>query len=108
MVDIIWYAVMLLTALLIYLLGNYAQKLEKPMGFWSGCEVDASTITDVKAYNRENAILWKCYSLWYVAAGVAWYWSHTVGMVFLVGGCTLGIVILIAAYLNIEKKYTKK
>ena len=108
MEDIIWYCTMLLIALLFKLIGDYAERREKPMWFWSGSEVDASTITDVKKYNQANGLMWKVYSLWYLAAGVAWYWSHVVGMIFLVGGFTLGTAILIGTYRRIEQKYTKK
>ena len=108
MTDIIWYTTMTLTALLFKLIGDYAQRREKPMWFWAGSAVDEAAITDVKKYNQANGLMWKCYGLWYLAADVAWYWSHTVALVFLIGGVTLGTAILIATYLKIEKKYTRK
>ena len=108
MTDIIWYTTMLLTASLFKLIGDYAQRREKPMWFWAGSEVDAATITDVKKYNAANALMWKCYALWYMAAGVAWSWSHAVALAFLIGGGTVGTAILVGTYLKIEKKYTKK
>ena len=95
-------------AILFYGIGAYAQKLEKPMWFWSGIEVDPATITDVKQYNAENARMWKWYSLWYVAAGVAEIWSPIADAIILVLACTVGLAILIWQYNKILKKYRKQ
>ena len=92
-------------ALLFYGLGIHAQKLSRPMGFWSGAEMDASRITDVRGYNRENGIMWKRYSLWYVVAGVVAVWSVIASAILLVTGCTVGLALLIAAYRKICRKY---
>lgn len=105
--DIIWYFTIFGCAALFVGIGAYAWKLEKPMWFWSGSVVDPDSITDVKSYNRENARMWILYSLWYWAAGIAWIWSHGAALIALTLGCSLGIVILIATYLKIEKKYKK-
>ncbi|MBE6941630.1 MAG: hypothetical protein E7455_05060 [Ruminococcaceae bacterium] len=93
-------------AILFYGIGVYAQKLEKPMWFWSGTEVDATKITDVAQYNAENATMWKWYSLWYVAAGVAQIWSSIAYAIILVLSCTVGLAILIRKYQRILKKYS--
>ena len=95
-------------AILFYGIGVYAQKLEKPMWFWSGTEVDATKIKDVKQYNAENATMWKWYSLWYVAAGVAQIWSAIAYAIILVLSCTVGLAILIRTYQQISKKYSVK
>ena len=105
--DIIWYVTILGCAALFCGIGIYAQKLEKPMWFWTGSEVDPSTITDVKAYNAENARMWMVYSLWYWVAGIAWIWSFAIAMTALVLGCSVGIVLLVRTYHKIEKKYKK-
>ena len=102
---VIWYVTMFACAALFFFIGAYAIKREKPMWFWSGSEVDAAMITDVKAYNRENGRMWMLYSLWFWAAGFAWAWGAAVATVILVLGCTVGIRILISTYLKIEKKY---
>ena len=83
----------------------YAKCLDKPMWFWSGSEVNPATITDIQAYNLENARLWKTYSIWFWAAGLAWIWNSTVALILLVLGCTVGIGFLVAGFLRIEKKY---
>ena len=95
-------------AILFYCIGIYARRCKKPMWFWSGTEVDPATITDVKQYNNENARMWKLYSLWYVAAGVAAIWNSIVAVIFLALGCTVGMVILVATYNKIHEKYKVK
>ena len=92
-------------AILFYSIGAYAQRKEKPMNFWSGVEVNPTEITDIGQYNRENGTMWKLYSLWYVAAGVAEFWNTIIAAAFLVLSCTMGIGILIATYNRIYAKY---
>ena len=103
--TIIWCVIMFGCAGLFCAIGIYARKLKKPMWFWSGTEVDPASVTDIPAYNRENANLWFGYSLWYWAAGLAWFWRAGVALAVLVLGCTAGIGILIRTYIKIEKKY---
>ena len=104
--KIIWWVVSFGCAILFYAIGAYAQKLEKPMWFWSGTEVKAEQITDIKQYNKENGVMWKLYSLWYAAAGLAEIWNTIVALIILVLSCTVGIVILVRSYLKIYRKYT--
>ena len=35
-------------------IGSYAKRLEKPMWFWSGSEVEASKITDIKNTTKQT------------------------------------------------------
>ena len=105
--DYIWYLTVFGCAVLFLGLGVYAKRLEKPMWFWSGSKVDPDSITDVKAHNRENAIMWAVYSLWFWMSGIAWIWSELIAIILLLLGSTLGIGILVATYLKIEKKYKK-
>lgn len=105
--SIIWYITMFGCAALFCGIGLYARKLEKPMWFWSGSTVDPASITDVKAYNSENARMWFLYSLWYWGAGFVWIWHETAALIALVLGCTVGIGILVGTYQKIEKKYKK-
>ena len=92
-------------AALFYSIGVYAQKSKKPMGFWSGKEVKASELTDVEQYNRENAVMWKVYSLWYVAAAVAAIWDSVVSVVILILSCTVGFAVLVTTYKRIYNRY---
>ena len=92
-------------AFLFFAIGIYAQKLKKPMSFWSGTEVKASEITNVKQYNKENGIMWQLYSLWYFAAGIAEFWNAVIAVILIVLSCSLGIVLLVCSYNRIYKKY---
>lgn len=55
--SIIWYFSTLGSAALFFFIGVYAEKREKPMWFWSGTEVKASEITNVRQYNKENGLM---------------------------------------------------
>ena len=93
-------------AVLFLSIGMYAKKLKKPMHFWSGVEVDASKISDIVQYNRENAAMWQLYSLWYFAAGIAEIFNSILAPVFLILGCSAGSAILVCSYNRILKKYS--
>lgn len=82
--KMIMWAVSFGCAILFFCIGVYARKLEKPMWFWSGSEVDAAKITDVKQYNKENGVMWQLYSLWYFAAGIAEIWNSILALILLV------------------------
>ena len=103
--KIIMWVVSFGSAILFFCIGVYARKLEKPMWFWSGSEVDATKIIDVKQYNKENGVMWQLYSLWYFAAGVAEIWNSIPALILLVLSCTIGIVLLVRSYNKIYGKY---
>lgn len=94
--------------LLFFGIGAYARKLKTPMWFWSGTTVDASQITDVTRYNKENGTMWQLYSLWYFAAGAAVCWEAAAAVVFLVAGCSVGLWLLVRSYQRIYGKYRVK
>ena len=104
--KIIWWVVTFGCAILFVSIGVYARKLEKPMWFWSGTEVDALQITDIRQYNKENCRMWQGYSLWYFAAGFAEIWNTTIALILLILSCTVGIALLVFSYNRIYKKYS--
>ena len=104
---IIWYVTVLGSAALFYGIGVFAQKREKPMWFWAGDEVQASDITDIKQYNKENGMMWKQFSVWFWIAGVAEMFSPVIALIFLILGCTVGIALLVRTFLKIDKKYRR-
>ena len=89
-------------------LGIYASKKEKPMHFYSGIEVKASEIRDVKAYNKENGIMWIMYSLWYYCAAIVGFFNSVLALILMISSCTIGLWILVVHYKRIEKKYRVK
>ena len=103
--TIIWCVTVFGCAVLFVGLGIYAKGLKKPMWFWAGTEVDPNSITDVKAYNAENAKMWMWYSLWYWVAGFAWFWSEGIALAAMILGSSVGIGMLIHTFQKIEKKY---
>ena len=104
---IIWSITIFGCAILFYGMGVYAKRRETPMHFWAGSTVDPSKISDIKAYNKENANMWKIYSLWYFASGIVYFFNEIIGVIILMLACTLGIAILILTYNKIEKRYKK-
>ena len=104
--------VSLMCAGIFYGIGVWAQKRKDPAHFYSGTTVDPKTISDVPAYNRENAKMWKIFSVpfWLCAlcAILSLFipWCSTVSIALLVGGCTVGIGWLITRYHRILKEFS--
>lgn len=88
-------------------IGIFAWTRKKPMWFWSGSTVRESEITDVRAYNRANGIMWILYSLvFWIAAVLGVFKVEAAGI--LVGlGAVVGAVVLIVVYKQIYKKYRR-
>ena len=108
MENIIWLVIMIPCSLLFTGIGLYAIKREKPMWFWSGSTVSETEITDVKAYNRENGIMWICYSLVMWASTIMGVLNMAVAGLVLLIGSLAGLPILAVTYNRIYKKYKKK
>ena len=95
-------------ALAFTILGVYARRRKKPMWFWSGSEVKEREISDVKAYNRANGIMWLAYSgVFWVSAILSLFQVDAAGAVLAVG-CLGGIPVLVIAYKKIYAKYHAK
>ena len=94
-----------------YGIGIWAEKRKDPMHFYSGTKVDPRTISDIPAYNRENAAMWKQFSVPFflaAACAVAGLWEKQLsilGIILLVAGSTAGIGWLLVRYNRILKKY---
>ena len=88
-------------------IGIYAWTRKKPMWFWSGSTVRESELTDVRAYNRANGIMWIAFSLIYwIAAAIGCFHLKAAGPIIGIG-TVVGIVALIVAYRQIYKKYRR-
>ena len=91
----------------------WARKSEKPIHFWAGSRIDPKTVTDISAYNRENAKMWTWYSAPYWIAGLcSWLgrgadWAALIGVGLLVLACVPGIPLLVRRYKRIAEKYTR-
>ena len=103
--KIIFWIVSFGCAVLFYGIGVFAEKYEKPMWFWSGKEIKPNEIVDIPAYNKANGRMWKGYSLWYAAAGIAEIWNEIAALVIMVASFAIGFPILVYLYKKIFDKY---
>lgn len=96
---------------LFHAIGIWAGKRKGPMNFYSGTPVDPSTISDIPAYNRENAKMWKEYAIPYWLSGVLEISSifcnplSVAAVIMMVCSATLGIGWLIWRYTKICNTY---
>ena len=92
-------------------IGIWASSRKDPMHFYSGTTIDPRTISDIPAYNRECAKLWKDYSApFFICAACAFasIWADmlmTISIVVLVLASTVGIGWLIWKYSKILRTY---
>ena len=106
--NLIWLIIMIPTSLLFTCIGIYAWMRKKPMWFWAGDTVSEDEITDVRAYNRANGIMWLCYSLslWMVTI-IGGCHNIILGANILLADSTVGLVLMMITYTFIRKKYKK-
>lgn len=79
-----------------------------PVNFWAGDEVKAAEITDVKAYNKANGLIWLFFVLPQFTAAVLFPINDLAANIVQYGGIVIGIPAAIIAYKQIEKKYRDK
>ena len=86
-------------------LGIYSWKRKKPMWFWSGSTVKEQEISDVRAYNRANGIMWISFSaiLW-ISTFFGLLQLKGAG-ICLIAGCVLGVPLLPVVYGRIYRRY---
>ena len=108
MEKVIWLVITIPCSLLFTGIGIYAWRRRKPMWFWSGSSVKEEEITDVKAYNRENGIMWICYSAVFWISTVMGIWNVSTAGIVLAVGCLGGIPLLVIAYNRIYRKYKRR
>lgn len=62
--DDIVIAISMMPAVLVFIgIGIYSFKRKTPMHFWAGTTVKSEEISDIKAYNKANGIMWIAYGL---------------------------------------------
>ena len=106
--TIIWLIIMAPVSMILTGIGIYAWKREKPMWFWSGSTVKDDEITDIKAYNKANGIMWIAFS--------AIFWISTIfgvlnmkgaGLILIIGSVAGGLALPIV-YNRIYSRYYKR
>ena len=107
MEKVIWLVITIPCSLLFTGIGIYAWRRTKPMWFWSGSSVREDEITNVKAYNRENGIMWICYSAVFWISTIMGIGSVSTAGIVLAVGCLGGLPLLVTAYNRIYRKYKR-
>ena len=107
MEKVIWLVITIPCSLLFTGVGIYAWRRRKPMWFWSGSSVREEEITNVKAYNRENGIMWICYSAVFWISTIMGIRSVSIAGIVLAVGCLGGLPLLVIAYNRIYRKYKR-
>lgn len=107
METFIWLFITVSVALLFAGIGIFAIRRKKPMWFWSGSEVSEYELTDVKAYNKANGIMWLVFSLIYWISAILGLWQIEAAGVLLFLGTVAGVPVLIVIYGKIYKKYKR-
>ena len=107
MEKVIWLVITIQCSLLFTGIGIYAWRRRKPMWFWSGSSVREEEITNVKAYNRENGIMWICYSAVFWISTIMGIRSVSIAGIVLAVGCLGGLPLLVIAYNRIYRKYKR-
>lgn len=103
--NIIFAVTCWLCALIFGGIAIFAFKRKDPMHFWSGSTVKEEEITDIKAYNRANGIMWAFFAAFIVFAGILSLINIKAGGILLSITFVPGILVLIIAYKRIYKKY---
>lgn len=86
-------------------LGLWAKKSKKPVHFYSGTTVDPKTVSDIPAYNLENAKMWMIYSVPFWVSGVVSFFHVGAAAIIMSTACIPGFLWLIFRYRRICKKY---
>ena len=94
-----------LCTLLFWLIALWAYKRKTPMNFWAGVEVAPEKLTNVAAYNRENAIMWAIFGTGFFVSGVVTLFHVLAGGILIAIICIPGIGFLFWNYKRIYNKY---
>ncbi|QUH26541.1 hypothetical protein [Serpentinicella alkaliphila] len=99
----------LLTTAIFITIGIYSIRKKTPMHFWSGTTVKSEEISDVKAYNRANGIMWICYgSTYIIGLLLSIVFGSKIGTIITIFSSSVGIILLIIIYGKIYDKYKVK
>lgn len=108
MEAVIWLVIMVPVSLLFTGIGIYSMKRREPMWFWSGTSVRPEEITDGKAYNRANGIMWLVFSVPFWISTVLGLFRLSLAGLVLFFGCLAGIPGLVIVYGRIYRRYRRK
>lgn len=103
--SILWLVCVCAVGLIFFAISSYAEKKKTPMWFITGGYISPDIISDVKEFNKENATMWRNYSVIYFASGVLHFIDKPTAMMVLLFACTGGIVWLFWKHSKIMQKY---
>ena len=90
----------------LYFFGIWAEKQQKPLGFWAnGKPLDPKTVRDIPGYNRAYGKLFRNFSVPCMISGFVLLLDAMISLVILILWGTFGIWWLIRCYRKIEKHY---
>jgi len=106
--KMIFFGIMVFVSMIFTILGICFWRWKTPVGFWTGQEVKEDEITDVKAYNKENGIMWLGFSgLFWIAAFAGLFGGGMMGGICLFIAMGIGIPMLPFSYNRIYRKYSR-
>lgn len=91
-------------------IGIVALRRDKPMWFWAGSEdeVEKETYTDIRSFNRKNAIMWFTYAIIILMVSIIGMFISEVIFLFLYLSAIIGGMITMMLYYSyIHNQYTK-
>lgn len=96
----------MLCAIPFWVIAKYNVNGKDPISFWSSDASLKGKVTDVPAYNREMAALYKKYAAGFVVTGLGFLVHPIVGVVLLVFACTVGIGLVYRSYKKVLQRYS--
>lgn len=85
-----------------------ALRRSDPVYFFGKKAVKPEELTDIKAYNRANGIMWAVYADGFFSAGIAALFNSVAASIFAVIWCFSGGLVLVIAHKKIYNKYKQK
>lgn len=98
-------AIYWLCALLFGGIAFWAFKRKEPIHLWSGSQAGPEEITDVRAYNRANGIMWAIYAACIFIVGIVSLFNSLLSAILLIIVFIPGIIVLVIVYNRIYNKY---
>lgn len=105
METVIWLVASLALPLILLGIAVFAWFRKTPMWFFAG--IPTPEVSDVRAFNRANAVIWALFSLPFFAAAGVGVVHRLAAAGIILAGCLLGIPLLVFSYHKICKKYKK-
>lgn len=104
--NIVAFTSCLLCAIPFLIISKYDKDSATPITFWSGDKSLKEKVTDIPAYNKEMANLYKLLGFGFIVCGIGCIIYLLFGVVLLFLCCTLGLFLVYKKYKTILNKYS--